>query len=289
MSGIQKKLKVVEDIEFLNGEIGKLRETKKELEDSIVSLGLIQKEKQEQYAKVDNAREIKSISLDNQISIKKQEWGRLSDDIYICTEELVSLKEEIEKNKENVAKTIAHISAREKQVKEDEESVRKQISSLGNTLRNIDISKLEIEEKLKSIKEKEISTEASNSLIASTNKLLDNRKIALDIQEQELIKDKKLYTIHASELENDRKRIGDEKIEFNNNKNDFNIEKTRQIEEGQKIGLTQEHQNKKEDEIEERNRVSVIREQKSILKEEELRIREKRLSIKEQQNDLTSS
>ncbi len=289
MSNIQKKSKTVEDLEFLNGEISKLREVKKELEDSIVSLGLIQKEKEEQYKKQDNARGIRSISLDNQIAIKNDLLEKLSSGILVSSKELSSLETSIKENKHIVSETLASISKREIKVKEGEDDIRKKTLILDKQIQDKEKEKENNEKAKKELIERENLVESRENKLISSSKLLDDREKKVNQLEVDA---HNLFSSNAGRADDINKQyqeLNTERREFEMEKNDI-LFKKQKLKEESEININQLNNIKvKEKEIVERDRVSGIREQKSILKEEELRIREKRLSIKEQQNDLTST
>lgn len=289
MSDIQKKSKTVEDLEFLNGEIGKLAEQKQTLEDEIVSLGVIQKTRSEEYKRADNARERKFISLDNQIATKEKDLVALTEKFSETMEELKKLTDSIQGNKAVIAETLTTLSLREEKVKENEENNGKQTDTLTLAMKDIERNRKEIETIRVVLKEKEDRVSHGLEGLDKREKESHIFEEKLKTDEKELERREKLHASRVTELENEQKKFNEDKYEFIKHKEEFTAKEDELSEQKKKIEAIFEEQKEKEAELTERNRLSIIREQKSTLKDEELRIREKRISIKEQNNDLAST
>lgn len=283
MSEIQKKSKTVEDLEFLNSEIGKQKVIQKELEDSLVNLGLIQKKKEEEYKQAEDSRIKKIILLDNQISSKEKELIKLSEEICICIQEKKNLETSIEENKAVISGTLATLSNREEKVKEIEEKGRKDMEVLTLAMQDVERNRKEIEEIKKSLKEREFFLDNKSGDLVSKDNLLNDRKEKLDKIEEE---NTRKFTSNA----NRASEIDKQYEEFNIEKRKLEMLKTDLVarENSLKVDLVEFQKQKdsilvKEKQIEERDRLSINREQRSMIKEEELRIREKKIFLKEQQ------
>ena len=286
MSDINKKIRDVEqDLDFLNGEVSRTKEIKNTLEEEIISLGIIQKTKDEEYKQKDNSIKKKIISLENILASKQLELDNISKEVITKNTELSELNILIEKNKTIISDTLSDFASRESVLKEKEEKNNRDIGDIMSSKKDIELHKQGLETIKEYLKDTEKSLNTKKSELEKKELELTSREENLKKVEKDTKNSFNINAARSNEISEQSEKLRIDKIEFEAEKQDILNKKARLREESDFNSSKSKELKEKEVSIDERDRVSIIREQKSILKEEELKIREKRISIKEQQND----
>ena len=285
MSDIQKPIQQVQDLEFLNGEIGKLRETKKSIEEDLLYLRSTHNSEIEQFHQDIVSRQSKINLLDRQISSQEQRLQDVTNETISLTEKLSDLNDAIKKNQNIVANSMIDLSFREQTLKEKEENNKKDRIQLEDDIRNSLSQRKEISDIRISLKTREDRVTFQEGELEKNKNLLNNRENKLKETEKQNRQTFELNAQRSAEIQKQSEELNVLKRNFEITKQD-SINRDAGIQDKlNTLKFQQEDLNKQNKVTEERERLSVIREQKAILKDEELRIREKRISLKEQSGE----
>ena len=276
------KKRLTEELTFLNGEVGRTKKIKEELEKDIENFELKRGEGEINFSSSLTQKESQLRRIDDQIVLDGNKLDEVKSEIIALDKELEDKKIELLDANVQLEKSIQANGDLIKKQQEAGISTASAIKSLEQAKKDVILIEKEIEAKNKVAKENEDRVNVLVETTANQAKALDIREKKLSDLEKENKQTFELNASRSSDLDKQAEALSIEKQKFS-------IEKVDSVnrDNGLKAKLAEIKSKEdalavKEKDTQKREDASIIREQKSTLKEEELKIREKRISLKEQ-------
>ena len=214
MSSITKPLQQAIDLEFLNGEIAKAKETIKTLKDEISFLELDKQTKTEAYKQSDFNLKKQLARTENSVSEKEEELALLVAKVDSQKKELFITEASIEKNKVAIETSLADIAVREEKIKQQEANGLKQMAILTSAMKDVEKSQKEtaIDRQFLVEREQEINKKEEQNIAKALE--LDRRENGIRSVEVTNENTMRMNAVRSAEIDKQAMELSTERQKF---------------------------------------------------------------------------